>query len=451
MAWGYQNQQKIKDGLVYVQGKVDWYCEKTMYLDHRGKTVEEVANAYADADGKFKENFELTRDATIATAMALGRSEVKKKQVNKFKESIIQDTVSMTERAREFTEYRKDVFEREFKNQPEVLKKAKFENVRVRSAKGGWKVEQRVRVYDQAEGIYRGKDSDIEAIRRQKVLDDGDFQLRADHAQAVQEEVLASAGIGISTGGNEMVAEDVGLSSGGSLPTKSTRSLSASASSRTLKKEESTTSSADDDDSTPLTSMLGNTVTPKKAKAKGGSKGGTAASPQAAKGSPGASGGAMSAQAKQDASTLQTEAEAALQRFKDAKSIEEIPLESYVSLCKRLQEKTRSLGKRPGGADGVNLLDSLNKMKRKLNPLMDLSKNMAAFRKKQNKPNSKKVLDKWDEVLEGGSSVDDIAVCFKAAVDQAQVWMVLSEGKVAEAHGICCLSICFLGCNVCSM
>ena len=195
VAWGYQNQQKIKDGLVYVQGKVDWYCEKTMYLDHRGKTVEEVANAYADADGKFKENFELTRDATIATAMALGRSEVKKKQVNKFKESIIQDTVSMTERAREFTEYRKDVFEREFKNQPEVLKKAKFENVRVRAAKGGWKVEQRVRVYDQAEGIYRGKDADIESIRRQKVLDDGDFQLRADHAQAVQEEVLASAAL----------------------------------------------------------------------------------------------------------------------------------------------------------------------------------------------------------------------------------------------------------------
>ena len=90
-------------------------------------------------------------------------------------------------------------------------------------------------------------------------------------------------------------------------------------------------------------------------------------------------------------------------------------------------------------------------MKRKLNPLMDLSKNMASFRKKQNKPNSKKVLDKWDEVLEGGSSVDDIAVCFKAAVDQAQVWMVLSEGKVTQAHGICSLSICVLGCKVCSM
>ena len=142
---------------------------------------------------------------------------------------------------------------------------------------------------------------------------------------------------------------------------------------------------------------------------------------------------APSEKLKHEAHTLLEESAVAVARFKEAKSINDVPYESVGSLAQRLQKQTRALGKRSDNAEGLDMLDKLNRSKKKLNPLFELGKVQQTFAKSKKKANARKVLEKWDDVIEGGFAVSDVALCFNARVGLAQAWHVLSDSKHTEA------------------
>ena len=438
--WGYKSDEKIVNDLVVVGGKVDWWCIKVNELEHRKASVVDLGKMYeADKDSTgFANNWEVSRDAVIAMATELGVDNVKKKQLMAYKEQVISETVSLTERSRGAMEYTKEKFEELFANNADVLKRAQYVGVRVRSGRG-WKTEQRVKVYDHEEGIYRVKEADVDAVRRQKMLNDGEMNRSPTTAQEMHEDLASAMAVGVESCKPAFVAKDLGLSASSSsfVAAAASPPSVAEAKRRELKPQPTDSSGDDDAGATPFSTMVGTSAPGPKAKTR-------AKAPKAAQGTPTTNSisitGAktivpapLTEKAKMDGDTLLKESGDAMVKFKEAQRIEDIPQESISSLCGRLQSKSRTLAKKPGNQAGVDLLSNVNKVKRKLNPLFELTKAALAFAKSHKKPNCKKVLDRFEEALEGGNVVDELAPCFRAVVVQAQVWIVMADGKFEEA------------------
>ena len=127
-----------------------------------------------------------------------------------YKEQVISETGSLTERSRGAMEYTKDKSEELFANNADVFKRAQYVGVRDRSGRG-WKTEQRVKVYDHEDGIYRVKEADVDAVRRQKMLNDGEMNRSPTTAQEMHEDLASAMAVGVDSCRPAFVAKDLGL------------------------------------------------------------------------------------------------------------------------------------------------------------------------------------------------------------------------------------------------
>ena len=441
------------NGEELVQSRIDFYCKKVQDLEFRKTPIGTIAKQYKDRESRdFKDEWEISRDAIVAMALELGPENIRKKELDKFKEIVVRDTVSALERSRAATEYAKAVFEEEFKDQPDVLKKGVYYKARVLQKNGTYKFEDRVKVYDHQEGVYRLKEIERDEIRRRQVLEDGTFA-KAAQAQSLAEDAAHAAGIGILATSNALSRADFREPSQPSRPaihnasTPSPRAPGSKA--RTLQAEISNESCEDNGD-TPLTALLrgsGGSPGDKRGEKpqRGQKRAGTEPSSSSikaglslqqrmeAKAKDNALAGAgLSSKAKADSDCLLREFDTAMTRFKLSDSIEELPLEHFGRTQASIYAKARALGKKTGNAEGVKTLDALRKASKKLQAMNDLAKLIPMMQKAKKKQSCQKVLDKFQEATESGVPVDGMAQCFRAAVIEAQVGLALADGGKHE-------------------
>ena len=442
----------VVEGLEVMKTKIDFYCFKVQELEFRKTPIGTLAKQYKDPDSSdFRDEWEVSRDAIISMAADLGPDQIRKKSFEKFKERVVRDTITATERSREATEYTKAVFEEMFKDDPEVLKKAVHYKVRVQQKNGMYKYEERVKIYDAREGVYRMKELERDEIRRRKVLEDREFA-RGGQAQSLAEDAAASAGIGIMATSNALSLADLKETRPMSRPSTrdpSTPRQSSKARTKVLQPQNSNESSQDDG-VTPLESLLG--CSSSRPGDKGGEKpqrGQKRAATSPSSSTAGLSlqqrmelrakdsaltGAGLSSKAKADSDLLLKEFDAAMERFKLTESIEDLPLEHFVRTQTSMYAKARALGNKSGNAEGVKTLDASKKASKKLSAMNELAKAIPTMKKSKNKPNCTRVVEKFQEATESGVPVDGMAPCFRAAVIEAQVGVALADaGKHEEA------------------
>ena len=177
LLWGYPQDAWIDEfGKENVSGRSCWWCIKNNEMNYNRTpmaSLEKKYKAVSHTDtNEWKDEFELHRDAIIAMAMAMGKDNLKKAQMQKYKDKVYQDTVSQTKRSRKGTEYTVAVFNEMVKDKPELRKKAELLNCRVKTA-SGYQMEQRVKVYDDIDGVYRFEESEIDSVTLRKTVNDG--------------------------------------------------------------------------------------------------------------------------------------------------------------------------------------------------------------------------------------------------------------------------------------
>ena len=96
---------------------------------------------------------EVSRDSVVAVYVDKGEdAKCGYKDVNEMKKQVLMTSYEDDEVGREGIEFEKTRFQALYKNQPDVLKKARFHPERVQNKQGKWVIELRTRVYDRAEG-----------------------------------------------------------------------------------------------------------------------------------------------------------------------------------------------------------------------------------------------------------------------------------------------------------
>ena len=93
------------------------------------------------------------------------------------RKSIEAAVVEADKRMRCGIEMEKSVFLEQYKDRPEVIRKAKFFAVRIRDDSGKWVMEQHVKIYDDRKGVYRFEESHSQEVRKKNVVDDCAFDL----------------------------------------------------------------------------------------------------------------------------------------------------------------------------------------------------------------------------------------------------------------------------------
>ena len=137
------------------------------------------------------------------------------KEINSMRTVVVASTFESEERCKDGLEYEKGVFLETFKDQPDVIKKAKFHPVRFRDPKTkAFKVELRTKIYDLADGVYRFSEKSSSDIRQNNTIDDGSLSLvedqqRLNYELALQNQFEHVGGVG------GLTMEAVGLGSSG--------------------------------------------------------------------------------------------------------------------------------------------------------------------------------------------------------------------------------------------
>ena len=258
--------------------------------------------------------------------------------------------------------------------------------------------------------MYRFEEADKEQISHNRVLNDGLFS-NSDQMNT-QYQDLAVERLGGMTSSSTLTAKDLGLRQAdchSPNPKNSQDSLGSSPGqgmgsgrkpsklARTLKAASSEESA---DAPAPIASMglgwaeKGVKKAQGSAKAKAAAKSGSVSKRSFAEG-PGttgnaAGGGSVSGQAKVDADSLLAECSRALQDIATTMNFDVFSVDNISSITSRLQQTTRQLAKKPKNTEGLEVLDALNKAKKKANALVELLKNLQAV----SKPKKTKVMCK---------------------------------------------------------
>ena len=340
------------------------------------------------------------------------------KEINSMRTVVVASSYESEERSKEGIEYEQNTFLETFKDQPDVIKKAKYHPVRVRDPKTkAFKVELRTKVYDLADGMYRFKEKSGSEIRQNCTIDDGPLSLvedqqRLNYELALENQFEHVGGVG------GLTMEAVGL--GGSSSSMGSVGVVTPKSSKHVKVEEAADAeeSDDDDDETPAqrSSKALMEPSPKKPKATAKPKGAkgilsTAASGGASVGGAGAGGDPSGGD--RNVALLLEEADKEFAAFKDKKDLNSISEEALVNLAKRLQDKKNWLVRKNSkkGGDALTAIDSLAKLKGKVQSISDVLKASATFDKKQCRKSATALLDKYHAMSSQGVASSDLPAC----------------------------------------
>ena len=126
---------------------------------------------------------------------------------------VMRDAFEREQRSRGGLEYEKTVFLELFKDQPELVKKAKYYAVRTIDIKSGKPiVEMRTKIYEHQPGVYKFEETSGTELRSEQTLDDGRFEFADNQAEAVMGDSASSQFAASRPASSSMVTmQDVGM------------------------------------------------------------------------------------------------------------------------------------------------------------------------------------------------------------------------------------------------
>ena len=341
-----------------------------------------------------------TRDAIVWVHLEDGLdARCGHKDVNKMKKIVQANSYEKEERSKEGIEYSKERFLEVYKDQPEIIRKAKFKTVRFRHPKAGrWMTEQRTKVYDQADGEYRFKEIQGNEIVQKKTLDDGSLELVDDQQQKIFDDMAATQFDNCGGGAGALTRADVKTD-----PPQATSqppSSAAAPSQKALKRKASSSDSGDD--LSPMERAM-STHTPKKAKvtAKTAAHSPIVPSTSTSSGAA-ASGGILAVHSDKTVVQILAEVDKSLELIKQQTKLEDITEESLNNLASRLLTKKGAMGKKASkkgaGKEATAMVDDLAKARTKVLAVVDLTKAIAMFEKKRSRKTAQTIADKMHAI-----------------------------------------------------
>ena len=344
--------------------------------------------------------------------------------------------VEADKRMRVGVEMEKSVFLEQYKDRPEVIRKAKFFPVRIRDDSGKWVLEQHVKIYDEQKGIYRFEESHTQEVRRTSTVDNCAFEFGPDHQQRVFEDHAAATFRNSSgSGSSKITAEDVGMKPTQHVCAEPQPSRTGSVAGKSKKPDTKDDSDSEEELSPLEKSMVSAENSLKKQKK-------TAAAKSAAKrvGSSGSGGGGVmlgGAKAKADQVTAQLldEVDRGLQTFKGLQKLDAGSQESLSSLASRLQAKRTALSKkasRDKSGESLSTIDTVTMTKGRVAALVELVKAILTFEKKRIRKNATCVEEKFDEMRSNGVTLDMLPTCVAAVAVHSTVCILTADGKYQD-------------------
>ena len=341
------------------------------------------------------DRFQESRDAVIAVYAEESPNCRLKYDAVLTKAKVLRVAFEREQRSRVGLEYEKSVFLELFKDQPEVVKKAKFYPCRTIDIKTGKPtIEMRTKVYEHRHGIYKFEETAGTELRSEQTLDDGRFELAENQAETVMGDCASSQFAASRPAASSMlIMEDVGMEPASS-PQKP-RSEPRNSSSAAGPKREREKDDSSSDDVAPVDRMMGGDRRKKKAKVESKGKGQGRGSTVGESLSASVSGVVSS---DKGVAELLEEAKRLLEDFKDATTVADIKAESMASLSSRIQSKRNGLGKKTGNKKTqfhIQSMDLLISNKSQIAASVNLHKALVVFEKKRTRKLATAVLDKF--------------------------------------------------------
>ena len=390
--------------------------------------------------------FKVIRDSVIEVYAEDPSSRCGAKDIEKQKK-VLQVATKVDKTLKTGLEYEKSVFLEEFKDRPDLIKRAKYFTARIKDpATGRFIVEQHTRVYEQRKGIWNFEESDGVELRNETTLDDGRFQFAdTPNQQQTVFDDTASLLFQNQSGKNDVVMADVRPEpSSSARPDAAPRKSLARGAVDSKKADEDVKSESDDDDDmSPMERAMKQEHVGGKPKAKAKSKAGAAVAAGArSMGAGGGGHGSLQTGAecagKMDVATksLFDEVDRELKVFKSLVKLEDGCEETFVSLSARLQAKRTALAKKvhkKAGGDNLAIRDNLSASKSRVQAMTDAVKSALQFQRKKNRKHASVVMSKFHAMKIAGVSLDSIPTCFAIMPMQAQAFILAIDGKWKES------------------
>ena len=350
-------------------------------------------------------------------------------------------TVESDERGKSGTQLEKSLFLERYKDEPELIRQAKFFPVRIRDENTGrWVMEEHTKVYKQVKGEWEFKETVTNQVKSSQVIDDGRFQLVENQAQQVFEDHSAAT-FSHNTGNKRLTMSDMGGSSSSVCTPVTTPKAKAKAKAKAAAKEDT---SSDEEMSPMEKQMAADSGKTKKGrsskdKAKDKDKGtgkGKRISLITASSGAGAAGGELEASTEQFIQEVMRE----LDVFKASLKVTEVTQESLESLSSRLQSSRIKLSKKAakkGAATAVlNSLDTVSRAKTRVNAMVDLVKSNTAFQKRKIRKHAASLEDKFHGLKVAGVTLDMLPVCLTATPVSARACILSCDNKFKECPAL---------------
>lgn len=419
------------------------YCNKVheTHPTHKKEVVSKIVDLYSDEkDETFKTDWEMSRDGVIACIMTEGpQVTVSGKRVEKYKEVVTKSSFERRKRFRSGTEMTEDKFREKYKHKPDVLKKAHFYTARVRNGKGKWVMQRLTKVYDQSdEDEYRFEEATGTEVRHSTKVDDGSVVLSENQASSVFEDTIASE---FSDAGRGVSRSDCG-----DVPFTSHTVRTSSSSSRLETTEVSAPQvqevSEEEDELSPFERMQQQSShTPRKEKAAKKGKEGSNGSPGSTKNSPKPPAGKNAPNAPKGvdraSAFLMEEINQALDKLKEAETLDSINDDTIVSLVARAKTKSTTLTKKGSLSEEVSeFVDDLNDKRNILSAVSEFVKAARAWEKKKNKQLAVKVQEKSLALKTAGLTADGTPACVAVYDIFSSVYALAADGNWAMCIGL---------------
>ena len=394
-----------------------------------------------------------SRDSVIAVYTDEGSEHRVSAEDVMLKKKILQEQFETEQRIKGGLEYERSVFEHDFKDQPEVLKAAKFYTVRVKCPKTGkMSLEQRTKIYEHKKGVCAFQELSGTSVKSQQVIDDGRFQLAEEQQERAFQDVV-DAQMRTQRLEGSLTTEDVEEPA----QKKRKKDQSDEPGSKRSRKDDGKPAdgaSSSEDDVAPFEAQLSlpgkKKPKPKARKGSGGGSGDTGGTGGTGgrgdgNGDGGGGGGLPSSTGSQDIGDKATEqlleeVDRELVVFAQAENLDDIKLETINSLLQRLQSKRTQLGKKVGKSKTQKILNAITKVaerKTQFAAIADLVKTAIAFERKRIRFKALQLQDKLHLAKSAGLEHHQIPLCMRACGVYAGVAVASTDAKWDVCVSIC--------------
>ena len=148
-------------------------------------------------------------------------------------------------------------------------------------------------------------------------------------------------------------------------------------------------------------------------------------------GSAAGSGSSMTSAAKVDSQALLDEGEKWVADIKTVTDLSTLSVEAAANLAKRLQDKSRALGKRVESEYAIDMLHRINVSKKAVSGIVNVLKAVPVMQKSRKRANCTKVLDAFNALPHDGVEYQHLPSCLIALRVESEVWVNLGDSPAS--------------------